>query len=156
MVPFIRSTWPFVQGWFGESVFDATSAAHSVEKMSSEACDKALTVLRQVCELDAVVGEHAVNAKERLVEALLRRKMRPGCRLVRGVQRRRTWRCGRWRRRDRVCLRPYAPRPGRYGKANRIAVELLPLRFPPSTSGGRLIPWTRDNGAASSGSTTGL
>jgi hypothetical protein len=48
--------------WFGESVFDAMGAAHSVERMSSEACGKALAVLGQVCELDAVVGEYAVNA----------------------------------------------------------------------------------------------
>jgi hypothetical protein len=48
--------------WLGEPVFDATAATHAVEGMSAEACRWSLAVLRQVGELDAVVGEHSVDA----------------------------------------------------------------------------------------------
>jgi hypothetical protein len=47
---------------FGKPVFDSMKEAEPVEGVSTEACGWALTVLRQVGELDAVVGEHGVDA----------------------------------------------------------------------------------------------
>jgi hypothetical protein len=43
--------------WLREPVFDSVGAAHAVEGMAAEASGGALTVLRQVRELDAIVGE---------------------------------------------------------------------------------------------------
>ncbi len=48
--------------WFGEPVFDSMDAADAIEGVSSEARSWALAVLRQVGELDSVVGEHSVDA----------------------------------------------------------------------------------------------
>jgi hypothetical protein len=47
---------------FGKPVFDSMKEAEPVEGVSTEACGWALTVLRQGGELDAVVGEHGVDA----------------------------------------------------------------------------------------------
>ncbi len=46
----------------GQAVFDSMKVAEPVEGMASEPCGRPLPVLRQVSELDAVVGEHGVNA----------------------------------------------------------------------------------------------
>jgi hypothetical protein len=46
----------------GEPVIDSLQAAEPVEGASTDACGRALPVLRQVGELDAVVGEHGVDA----------------------------------------------------------------------------------------------
>lgn len=46
----------------GESVLDSMKVADPVEGVSTEACGWALPILRQIGELDAVVGEHGVDA----------------------------------------------------------------------------------------------
>ncbi len=48
--------------WFSEPVFDSVGAAQAVEGMAAEAGGGALTVLRQVRELDAMVGEDDMDA----------------------------------------------------------------------------------------------
>ena len=48
--------------WFGQPVFDSMDAADAIEGVSSEARSWSLAVLRQVGELDSVVGEHGVDA----------------------------------------------------------------------------------------------
>src|ERR1700722_10695830 len=47
---------------FGKSVFYSMRIANTVEGMSSKACGYPLSVLRQIVELDPVVGEHGVDA----------------------------------------------------------------------------------------------
>ena len=47
---------------FGQAVFDSVSVAEPVEGMATPSGRHASTVLGQVCELDAVVGEHGVDA----------------------------------------------------------------------------------------------
>lgn len=46
---------------FSQSVFDSMKVADAVEGVSTKACGWALTVFRQVGELDAVVGEHGMD-----------------------------------------------------------------------------------------------
>jgi len=46
----------------GEAVFDAVTATDAIEGMASEAGCRSLTVPGQIGELDAVVGEHGVDA----------------------------------------------------------------------------------------------
>jgi hypothetical protein len=46
----------------GKPVIDTIDAAHSIEGMPPQAGGGALTVPRQVGELDAVVGEHGMDA----------------------------------------------------------------------------------------------
>ena len=58
---FDLSVSPRVVG-FRESVFDSMNMADAVEGMAAEACGWSLAVLGQVGELDAVVGEHGVDA----------------------------------------------------------------------------------------------
>ena len=64
MVRFIRSTCPLVHGMVGfcEPVFDSMNEAEPVEGVPTEACRWSLAVLRQIGELDAVVGEHGMDA----------------------------------------------------------------------------------------------
>jgi hypothetical protein len=64
MVRFMRSTCPLVQGEVGpgQSVFDSMKKTEPVEGMATEAGSWTLAVLRQIGELDAVVGEHGVDA----------------------------------------------------------------------------------------------
>ena len=47
---------------FGEPVLDAMGAAHAIEGMATEPGGRALAVLGKIGELDAVVGEHDVDA----------------------------------------------------------------------------------------------
>ena len=47
---------------FGQPVFDSMNEAEPVEGMAAEACRWPLPVLWQVGELDAVIGEHGMNA----------------------------------------------------------------------------------------------
>jgi hypothetical protein len=58
----MRSTWPLVQRVVGlcEAVFDLVHPAGPVEGMAAPGRRWAVTVLRQVGELDAVVSEHRV------------------------------------------------------------------------------------------------
>ena len=58
---FDLSVGPWVVG-LGKPVFDSMKVANTVEGMSSEACGYPLAVLRQIGELDPVVGEHGVDA----------------------------------------------------------------------------------------------
>ncbi len=46
----------------GEAVFDSMHETEPIERMSAEACRWSLAVLRQIGELDAVVGEHGMDA----------------------------------------------------------------------------------------------
>ena len=46
----------------GQPVLDSLKVADSVEGMATEACGWTLAILRQIGELDAVVGEHGVDA----------------------------------------------------------------------------------------------
>src|SRR5450756_1834321 len=46
---------------FGQPVFDSMNETEPVERMSAETCGWSLTVLRQVCELDTVIGEHGMD-----------------------------------------------------------------------------------------------
>ena len=45
----------------GEPVLDAVLAADLVEAVNAHACGPAITVLRQVGELDAIIGEDGVQ-----------------------------------------------------------------------------------------------
>ena len=47
---------------FGKAVFDSVSVAQPVEGMAAPSGRNSSTVLRQVGELDTVVGEHGVDA----------------------------------------------------------------------------------------------
>jgi hypothetical protein len=46
----------------GEAVFDSVGMAGPVEWLATEACGGSLAVLRKIGELDAVAGEHRVDA----------------------------------------------------------------------------------------------
>src|SRR5260370_25695731 len=48
-------------GW-GQSVADVMRKTDEIEGMSTRSCRKPSTVLRQIGELDSVVGEHGVDA----------------------------------------------------------------------------------------------
>ena len=47
---------------FGQPMFNSEGETEPVEGMATEACGWPLPVLRQVGELDAVVGEHGMDA----------------------------------------------------------------------------------------------
>src|ERR1700679_2924561 len=51
---------PWMVG-LGEAVFDSMNEAEPVEGVSAEACGWPLAVLRQVGELDTVIGEHGMD-----------------------------------------------------------------------------------------------
>ena len=46
----------------GQPVFDSMNETEPVKGMATEACGWSLAVLRQIVELDAVIGEHGVDA----------------------------------------------------------------------------------------------
>ena len=52
---------PWMVG-LGEAVFDSMNEAEPVEGVPTEACRWSLAILRQVGELDPVVGEHGMDA----------------------------------------------------------------------------------------------
>jgi hypothetical protein len=59
--PFDLSVGPGMVG-LGQTVSDAMTKTDAIEGVSTPSCRKASTVLRQIGELDSVVGEHSVDA----------------------------------------------------------------------------------------------
>ncbi len=47
---------------FSQAVFDSMNETEPVEGMAAEACGWPLSVLRQTSELDALIGEHGMDA----------------------------------------------------------------------------------------------
>ena len=64
MVRFMRSTCPLVQGWFGfvNRCSMPCKKTDPVKGMSAKAGGWPFAVLRQVGELDSVIGEHGMDA----------------------------------------------------------------------------------------------
>src|ERR1700751_5290069 len=64
MVRFIRSTWPLVQGWFELVSRWSMPCSRQVRSkgLATKAGGWSLSILWQISELDAVVGEQGVNA----------------------------------------------------------------------------------------------
>ncbi len=64
MVRFIRSTWPLVQGWFGLVSLCSMSCWRQsrVEQVHAELRRGPRSVAGRMAELDAVVGQHGVDA----------------------------------------------------------------------------------------------
>lgn len=59
--------------WLGKPVFDSMQEADPVEGMASEACGWSLAVFRQIGELDALVGQHGVDASGTASNSALRK-----------------------------------------------------------------------------------
>jgi hypothetical protein len=47
--------------WLGQAVLDAVALAGSIEGMAAPSCGRSRAVLRQIGELDAVIGENHVD-----------------------------------------------------------------------------------------------
>ncbi len=123
-------------------MFDSMKAAEPIEGVAAEACGWPLPVLRQIGELDAVVGDHGVDA----IRNCFNERFEEGCgssdicffdELDHSELR------GPVDGHEQVKLAFGGSHLGQVDveEADRIRIELPLARLSPSTSGRRLMPW---------------
>ncbi len=115
--PLDPSVGPRVIG-LGQPMFDPVFTTGAIERVAAEHGGRTGSVLWQIGELDAIVGKHDLDSsRARRRQGPPRRRARRAYWPCLRAERLRTLRCGRLRRRDRVCLAPSALRRCRRGRS---------------------------------------